>query len=122
MKFVEILVLLGAVLSGSIGQFFLKSGTTKLGAVTASNVLGHIVSIVLVPQLVIGLVFYAVGAILYILLMTRVPLSVLGPAVAMQYVVTVLMGHFLFNEMVPLSRAVGLGFVMCGVVLIIWKH
>jgi multidrug transporter EmrE-like cation transporter len=122
MKFVEILVLLGAVLSGSIGQFFLKSGTTKLGAVTASNVLGHIISIVLVPQLVIGLVFYAVGAILYILLMTRVPLSVLGPAVAMQYVVTVLMGHFLFNEMVPLSRAVGLGFVMCGVVLIIWKH
>jgi multidrug transporter EmrE-like cation transporter len=122
MKFVEILVLLGAVLSGSVGQFFLKSGTAKLGAVTASNVLGHIISIVLIPQLVIGLVFYAAGAILYILLLTRVPLSVLGPAVAIQYVFAVLMGHFLFNEIVPFSRVVGLGFVICGVILIMWKH
>jgi multidrug transporter EmrE-like cation transporter len=122
MNFVEILILLATVVSGSVGQFFLKSGTAKMGAVTASNVLGHIISIVLIPQLVIGLVFYAAGAILYILLMTRVPLSVLGPAVAVQYVFAVLMGHFLFNEVVPFSRVVGLGFVFCGVILILWKH
>jgi multidrug transporter EmrE-like cation transporter len=109
------------VLSGTIGQFFLKIGANKLGAVTASSFFSHVLGILMVPQLLIGLVFYAASAILYILLLTRIPLSVLGPSVAIQYVLAILMGRFLFQEAIPIERLVGLGLIICGVILVVTK-
>jgi len=31
------------------------------------------------------------------------------------------LGYFIFKEVVPLSRIAGLGLIVCGVVLVIWK-
>jgi multidrug transporter EmrE-like cation transporter len=121
MGFAEICMLAVTILTGSIGQYFLKLGANKLGAVTAGNAIALMVKILTIPDLLIGLTFYAAAAVLYILILTRVPLSVLGPSVALQYVFAVLMGKYLFNDPIPGYRWVGLGFIACGVMLVIWK-
>ena len=110
-----------SILTGVAGQCFLKAGALKLGKVTASNWLTHILGILTTPELLAGLACYGLGACTYILLLTRVKLSVAGPAVALSYVFSMLLGYFVFRESVPLSRVVGLGFIVCGVVLVIWK-
>jgi multidrug transporter EmrE-like cation transporter len=121
MGFAEICMLAVTILTGSIGQYFLKLGANKLGAVTAENAIALMVKILTIPDLLIGLTFYAAAAVLYILILTRVPLSVLGPSVALQYVFAVLMGKYLFNDPIPGYRWIGLGFIACGVMLVIWK-
>lgn len=105
-----------------LGQFCLKAGALKLGKVTISNLVGHVLGIALIPELLAGFVCYALGAITYILLLTRVKLSVAGPAAALVYVFSVLVGYFVFQESIPPSRVVGLGLIVCGVVLVAWQR
>lgn len=119
MTFQEFALFLLSIAAGTGGQFFLKTGALKLGRVSSGNFLTHVLSIATTPELLLGLAFYAAGAVLYILLLTRVKLSVLGPAVALQYVFAVLMGRFIFGESIPFSRIAGLGLIICGVILLI---
>jgi drug/metabolite transporter (DMT)-like permease len=105
------------------GQFLLKAGAVKLGKVSTGNVVSHIVGMVTTPEVLAGLALYGMGAIAYILLLTRVNLSVASPAIALSYVFAVLIGFFVFKEVIPIERIVGLGFIVCGVILVVWqKH
>ena len=104
-----------------MGQLFLKLGALKLGAVTFTNVGDHLVRIVRIPELLLGLVAYGIGAIAYILLLTRVDLSIAGPAAASVYIFTVLLGYFVFQENLSILRIMGIGLIVCGVVLIAAK-
>jgi drug/metabolite transporter (DMT)-like permease len=105
------------------GQFLLKAGAVKLGKVSTGNVVSHIIGMVTTPEVIAGLAMYAMGAIAYILLLTRVNLSVASPAIALSYVFAVLIGFFVFKEVIPIERVVGLGFIVCGVILVVWqKH
>jgi drug/metabolite transporter (DMT)-like permease len=110
-----------SVFTATLGQFLLKLGALKLGRVSGSNAFSHILGILTTPELLLGLSFYGLSAILYILLLTRVNLSIAGPAASMGYIVSVLIGYFIFHEVIPISRLVGLGFIVCGVILVVWK-
>lgn len=117
----ELILLLASVLASATGQFLLKLGALKLGQVNASNAFNHILHIVTIPELLMGLGCYAFGALAYILLLTRVNLSVAGPSVSLAYIFSVLLGSFFFKETIPFTRMIGLGFIVCGVVLVIWQ-
>ncbi|MCA2734303.1 MAG: EamA family transporter [Pseudanabaena sp. M135S2SP2A07QC] len=117
----EFSLLLMSVLASVGGQFFLKLGAIKLGKVSASNALGHILSIITIPELIGGLAFYGIGALTYILLLTRVNLSIAAPSGSLIYVFSVMLGYFFFKEAIPPSRLFGLSFIMLGVILVVWK-
>jgi drug/metabolite transporter (DMT)-like permease len=117
----EFILLLMSVLASVGGQVFLKLGATKLGRVNITNAFTHMLSILTTPELIIGLSCYGVGAVLYILLLTRVNLSVAGPSASLVYIFSVLLGHFLFRESIPIVRLLGLGFIIAGVVLVVWQ-
>lgn len=104
------------------GQWLLKAGALKLGKVSTSNLSSHVLGILTTPELLAGLTCYGLAAIAYILLLTRVKLSIAAPAVAISYVFSMLLGYFVFQESVPFSRVVGLGLIICGVILVIWKN
>lgn len=121
MSLSELGLLFIAVCAGAAGQLFLKLGALKLGQVTFANVWDHLWRIVSIPELLLGLFAYGMGAIAYILLLTRVNLSIAGPAAASIYIFTVLLGHFFFQESLSPLRLVGIGLIVCGVVLIAAK-
>ncbi|MBU6230060.1 MAG: EamA-like transporter family protein [Cyanobacteria bacterium REEB459] len=118
MGFQEFGLLLISVLASSFGQFFLKLGALELGAVTHQNLINHILRIATTPVLLAGLTAYGVGAIAYIMVLTRVKLSVAAPASSLIYVASVLIGYFYFNESLPIARVAGLGLIMAGIVLV----
>jgi multidrug transporter EmrE-like cation transporter len=115
----EFSLLLISVLAGVGGQFFLKLGAGKLGKVEIDNALNHIFSIITTPELLVGLTCYALGAIVYILLLTRVNLSVAAPAISLSYICSVLLGHFWFRESIAFSQIIGLAAISIGVILVI---
>ncbi len=104
------------------GQFLLKSGALQLGKVNTSNWVGHLFGVITTPSILAGLCLYGFGAFAYILLLTRVNLSVAGPSAALMYLFSVAMGYFFFHEVIPVTRAIGLGFIVCGVILVILKR
>jgi drug/metabolite transporter (DMT)-like permease len=119
MVFAEFLLLLVSVLASVFGQFFLKSGALKLGKVSLENVTGHLLGMVTNIELVIGLTCYAIGAIAYILLLTRVNLSVAAPAISLSYIFSVAIGYFWFRESIPPTQLIGLAAIVIGVILVV---
>lgn len=118
MTWIEITLLFIAVCAGSAGQLFLKLGALKLGEVSLATLGSHALSMLKIPELLVGLGAYGLGAFAYILLLTRVNLSVAGPAAAAIYLFTVLIGHFVFQEPLSPFRLVGLGLIMAGVIFV----
>ena len=117
----EFFLLLMSVLSSVGGQFFLKLGAIKLGRVSFDNAFSHIINIITITELIGGLACYGLGALAYILLLTRVHLSIARPSVSIVYIFSVLLGYFAFKESIPITRILGLGFITCGVILVLWK-
>jgi drug/metabolite transporter (DMT)-like permease len=115
----EISLLLISVLAGVFGQFFLKLGALKLGKVEIDNIWNHLLSMITTPELLIGLICYGLGAIVYILLLTRVNLSIAAPAISLSYIFSVLLGHFWFRELIAFSQVVGLAAISIGVILVV---
>ena len=118
MGWTSFLLLLASVLTNVIGQFFLKTGALKLAQVESSDLVGRIINSILIPELLLGLSCYGCGAIAFILLLARVPLSIAGPCISLVYVCSVLMGAIFFNETIPISRLIGLAMIVCGVILV----
>ncbi len=94
----------------------------KLGATHPKSIMGFVVGVFLTPELLTGLVCYGLGAMAYILLLTRVHLSVAGPATALAYVTAVLIGHFVFKESLPLDRLFGIALIVCGVLIVVSRR
>ncbi len=112
-------IFLISIFGNILGQIFLKSGALKLGEVNATNILNHIIKILFTPELILGLSCYGIGAIAYILVLTRVDLSVVGPCTALVYVFSFFIAYFFFNESISIARTIGLGLIVCGVILVI---
>ncbi|MFN6484063.1 MULTISPECIES: EamA family transporter [unclassified Nostoc] len=117
----EFSLLVMSVLASVGGQFFLKAGALKLGRVHIGNAVSHILSIITTPELVLGLACYGLGALAYIMLLTRVSLSIAGPSISLVYVFSVLLGYFIFRETISVTRLIGLSFIVGGVILVIWQ-
>ena len=98
MSFQELGLMLIAIFASAFGQFFLKTGATELGQVNPQNALSHILSIAKSPALITGLIAYGLGAVFYILVLTRVNLSVAAPSASLMYIASVLIGFFFFKE------------------------
>lgn len=118
MGWTSFLLLLASVLTNVVGQFFLKTGALKLAQVESDGLVKRMIESLLIPELLLGLCSYGCGAIAFILLLSRVPLSIAGPSISLVYVCSVAMGAIFFNETIPLSRLIGLALIVCGVVLV----
>jgi len=60
---------------------------------------------------------YAISAVFWLIVLSRIPLSVAYPIVAVGYVVVVLYSRFVFNEQVKWIAWVGLAFIVVGVAI-----
>ncbi|MGC9504982.1 EamA family transporter [Baaleninema sp.] len=118
----EFTLFLVSILTNTLGQFLLKAGALKLGATNPTSVMGFVVGVFLTPELLTGLVCYGLGAMAYILLLTRVNLSVAGPATALAYVTAVLLGHFVFKESLSSDRLFGIALIVCGVLIVVSRR
>ena len=119
LTFQEIGLLLLSVVTAACGQLLLKLGALKLATIEATAVTEKIISAAMIPELIAGLAAYGFSAVAYILLLTRVRLSVAAPSTALIYIFSVLIGIFILKEPVSSLRLVGLAFIAFGVVLVV---
>jgi multidrug transporter EmrE-like cation transporter len=102
------------------GQLAMKAGMNKVGEIKSSDFkhLGNLIMRVLKSfWAVAGIILYAVSALFWLVVLSRVPLSVAYPVVAGGYIVVVVYSRFVFKEEVRLIAWVGLALIVVGVII-----
>ena len=112
-------LLTGVVLNAG-AQLLLKAGTNALGVITLTRdnwwdmlwkmgTQGHFVA---------GVVCYMVSLLVWIMGLSRVPVSVAYPMLSLGYVINAVAAYYLFGETVTVARWLGIGFIVLGVWLV----
>ncbi len=103
------LALAAAIVGGIGGQLLLKAGS-----VGAESTLAQFMRL----PTIIGLGFYAVSAVLYVIALRRIPVSLAFPSVSISYAIIALLGYLLWSEPVGWSQVTGIALICTGVVLL----
>ena len=112
--------LLGGVLLNAAAQLLLKGGTNRMGVITLtldnwSSTLARMAS---EGYFVAGVVLYGVSLVVWIMGLSRVPVSIAYPMLSLGYIVNAIAAHYLFGEAVTAQRWLGIGFIVAGVFLV----
>ena len=112
--------LMGGVLLNACAQLLLKAGTNVLGVLTLTRESWPDTLLKMATQgyFALGIGCYALSVFVWILGLSRVPVSVAYPLLSVGYVVNAVAAHFLFGETVSLTRWLGIGFIVIGVTLV----
>jgi len=112
--------LMAGVLLNAAAQLFLKAGTNRIGefAFSLENVMPIGMKVASSPFILSGLACYGVSVVVWILGLSRVPVSIAYPMLSVGYIVNAFAAWFLFGESVTAQKLVGIGFIVVGVYLV----
>lgn len=120
MNATSLALILTGVLLNAAAQLLLKSGTNAIGHFQFE--LDQIVPIGLriasSPPILAGLCCYAVSVVVWILALSRVPVSQAYPMLSIGYVVNAVAAWWLFGESLAPAKVAGIGLIIAGVVLV----
>ncbi len=113
-------LILAGVLLNAAAQLLLKAGTNTVGHFDfqLENVLPVGLKLVFEPHIFGGLCCYAVSVVIWIMALSRVPVSVAYPMLSIGYIVNAFAAAYLFGESVTVQKLVGIGFIVIGVYLV----
>ena len=113
------LLMLGVLLNAS-AQLLLKAGTNAVGhfEFSASNILPVGMKLVLQPHILGGVACYVVSLVVWIMGLSRVPVSIAYPMLSIGYVLNALAAWYLFGESLTAQKLIGIGFIIAGVFLV----
>ncbi len=113
-------LILTGVLLNAAAQLLLKAGTNTLGVITptAANALPLAGAIAINPHFLGGFACYGVSVLVWIVALSRVPVSIAYPMLSIGYVVNALAAGYLFGEALDGGRWLGIGFIIIGVYLL----
>lgn len=115
-----IAILLGSVALATTGQLLLKAGMNEVGQLPfgASEIVGLLRSVLSTWQLLAGLVSFGASAVLWLVTLSRVPLSTAYPIVSLSYVLILGFSTLVLGERPSATVWTGAVLIMFGVSLI----
>jgi len=113
------LVLTGVLLNAT-AQLLLKAGTNVVGHFEFhfENLIPIGMKIAFQPYILGGMTCYAISLVIWIMALSRVPVSIAYPMLSIGYVVNAAVAYFWFGEPLAAQKLLGLGFIVIGVVLV----
>ena len=104
-----------------IGQLTLKSAMTRVGRIGTADLsqpLDTLLRAAREPLLWLGLAAFGISAIFWLVVLSRVPLSVAYPFVGISYVAIVFFSRLVLDEQVPPLRLLGACVVALGIAIV----
>jgi multidrug transporter EmrE-like cation transporter len=120
MTLTSFLLILTGVLLNAAAQLLLKAGTTRVGhfEFSANNVFPIGWQLATQPHIIGGLACYVVSVVVWIMALSRVPVSVAYPMLSVGYIVNAFAAWHLFGESLTSQKLLGIGFIVVGVWLV----
>ncbi len=115
----DLILIIISVMLASIAQVLLKLGMSKVGRIADfRDALTKLPSALISPLVLSGLLVFGISALSWLVVLSRVRLSIAYPMVSLGYVAVVLFSLFIFKEQIKPVALVGCGVVIIGVILI----
>jgi multidrug transporter EmrE-like cation transporter len=116
MRSADLALILTGVMLNAVAQLLLKAGARTLAGLPVSFADAGVLAGRLIQSVPIlgGLACYAVSVVVWILALSRVPVSVAYPMLSIGYVVNLLAARVLFAEQITLQRVAGVGVIVAG--------
>ncbi len=117
----SLFLILASVSMGVSGQLCLKAGMDQAGALAAGSVSLIVQTtwrVLTTPLVFFGLAFYALGAVFWLLVLSKLDLSLAYPMLALTYVLIPLAAQFVLGEQVPALRWFGIAIIFAGVAVV----
>lgn len=113
------LIFTGVMLNAA-AQILMKAGTNAIGhfEFSAENILPIGWKLATEWHIVVALFCYGISVVVWILALSRVPVSIAFPLLSMAYIVTAVAAWYLLGEALSLTKLVGIGVIILGVIII----
>jgi multidrug transporter EmrE-like cation transporter len=120
MSTVSLVLLLTGVLLNATAQLLLKAGTNAVGHFEFSmeNLVPVGLKLALEPHILGGIFCYVISLVVWVLGLSRVPVSIAYPMLSIGYVLNAVAAWYLFGESLTALRLTGIGFIIVGVFLV----
>ena len=120
MKLSDFSILFCGVLLNALAQLGLKAATRVSGPLLASDsgVLRRGLELLTVPPLWYALCAYGLSVIVWLVGLSRVPVSQAYPLLSLGYVINIFLAWWLLGEVPNVQRVAGIGIIVLGVVVV----
>ncbi len=114
-----LLVLLVAIILSNVGEVLLKVGVDRVGAITFEP--QTLIRALMQWQVLAGFALLFGGSLFWLAVISRTNLSVAYPLLAIGYVLVALWSFFVLKEPMSLTRLLGIGAIVGGVALVMYR-
>lgn len=120
MNIVSLGLVLTGMLLGAVAQLLLKAGTNAVGHFEFhwQNALPVAMKLATQPAIVAGVSCYGISLLVWIMALSRVPVSVAYPMVSLGYLINAFAAWAWLDEPLGAQKLLGIGFIIIGVWLI----
>ena len=120
MNFVSFALIFTGVMLNAAAQILMKAGTNAVGhfEFSAGNILPIGLKLATEWHIVTALFCYALSVIVWILALSRVPVSIAFPMLSMAYIVTAVAAWYMLGEALSVTKVAGIGVIILGVIII----
>jgi drug/metabolite transporter (DMT)-like permease len=83
------------------------------------NLVSKFFQFIFSPLILLGFALYIIATVIWMYLLSKLPLSFLYPLQSLAYVISIVVAIAIFKEQVPVTRWIGTGVILIGVYLIV---
>ena len=120
MNFISFALIFTGVMLNAAAQILMKAGTNSIGyfEFNMANIVPIGWKLATEWHIVLALFCYALSVIIWILALSRVPVSIAFPLLSMAYIVTAVAAWYLLGEALSLTKVAGIVVIILGVIII----
>lgn len=110
-------LILSSVTLNALAQIFIRKGMLGLGKISfdVSQITGMILGVFTNIYLLAGMLSYGVSIILWMMVLSKVNVSVAYPFLSVGYIITAVLAYFIFQEPLTLQKVLGILIICLGV-------
>lgn len=117
----NILLFIMGIAFGSFGGILMKSASSSMPALEINGihqVLHFFLKMFTNPVMLSGVTLYFLSTLIWMYLLTKLPISFVQPILALTYVITPILAIIFLNESVPQARWFGILIILIGVFVV----
>ena len=116
----SLIVIVGSVVMGVVGQLVLKIGADSVGEIRllSPGAIESLVGVASNPYVQLGIPLFIMGSMLWMVVLSRFDLSHAYPFLGLNYLLVTLMAWLVLGEQVKPTRWIAVGLVILGIALV----
>lgn len=120
MNTISFILILTGVLLNAVAQLLLKAGTNAVGHFEfhLNNILPIGVKLAFQPFIMGGMACYAISLVVWIMALSRVPVSIAYPMLSIGYVINAFVAWQWLGEALTAQKLLGIAVIVIGVILV----